>query len=363
MSEDIPANDCLEVSLFGPGFGECAVVHLQNGEWMIVDSHLGESGKPIAIEYFERLGVDYVNQVKLIVVTHWHDDHTKGISEIADKCANASICFSPILTSEQVANLVAAHYQQRIIDSISNIGEFAKLLEVLKAKSKGPVAPHKLVSESVLLYGVSHSQVQVFALSPSAASVIATKVALQKILPKSGKMVKRYMKVHPNDASVVIAINIGSTVILLGGDLECMNVPSRGWVAAINAYPYTAKSSVFKVPHHGSKNAYHPSVWEELLTPTPIAMVAPYNRGSSPLPTKRDVAKLLKHTEHAYITTGQPSKGKSRDRIVDGIMNEVAHSRFLAARSGGQIRVRLSLQDPQPSHNVALFRGARQLSG
>ena len=32
-----PAPDELEVSLFGRGVGECAVVHLGSGEWLVVD--------------------------------------------------------------------------------------------------------------------------------------------------------------------------------------------------------------------------------------------------------------------------------------------------------------------------------------
>ena len=35
-----PRTDELEVSLFGPGVGECVIVHLGAGEWMVVDSCL-----------------------------------------------------------------------------------------------------------------------------------------------------------------------------------------------------------------------------------------------------------------------------------------------------------------------------------
>ena len=76
---DLPKTDEIELSLFGPGIGECAVVHLGNGEWMTVDSCLAaDRSTPVAVEYLISLGVDIATQFKLIVVTHWHDDHIKG---------------------------------------------------------------------------------------------------------------------------------------------------------------------------------------------------------------------------------------------------------------------------------------------
>src|SRR5438067_455186 len=37
-----PDSSELELSVFGPGRGECLVVHLGAGEWMVVDSCLNE---------------------------------------------------------------------------------------------------------------------------------------------------------------------------------------------------------------------------------------------------------------------------------------------------------------------------------
>lgn len=45
-----PKADELEVSVFGPGIGECVVVHAGAGEWMIVDSCVDRSsGLPVAL--------------------------------------------------------------------------------------------------------------------------------------------------------------------------------------------------------------------------------------------------------------------------------------------------------------------------
>jgi len=67
-----PQIDELEISLFGPGIGECIVVHLGNRQWMVVDScmNVGRT-EPIAVNYLNQMGVDVESDVKLVVVTQW----------------------------------------------------------------------------------------------------------------------------------------------------------------------------------------------------------------------------------------------------------------------------------------------------
>jgi hypothetical protein len=75
----MPAPDELEVSLFGPGYGECVLVHLGLGEWLIIDSCVNqyEGGNP-ALDYLKSLAIDPAEAVRLIVASHWDDDHVHG---------------------------------------------------------------------------------------------------------------------------------------------------------------------------------------------------------------------------------------------------------------------------------------------
>jgi hypothetical protein len=66
-----PTPDQLEVTLIGPGYGECAVVHLGNGRWMIVDSCIDKpSATPAAIKHLSELGIRPEESVDLIIMTH-----------------------------------------------------------------------------------------------------------------------------------------------------------------------------------------------------------------------------------------------------------------------------------------------------
>src|ERR1700690_1227142 len=91
----LPLNNQIEICLFGKGFGECITIHLGNNYWVIIDSFLHpKTKKPIALEYFESLAVNTATQVRLVIVTHWHDDHIRGMSKIVEQTDAARVVFS-----------------------------------------------------------------------------------------------------------------------------------------------------------------------------------------------------------------------------------------------------------------------------
>ena len=99
-----PAPDELEISCFGPGFGECIVVHVGEGKWVVVDSCV-ESGerdkRPVAERYLRALNVRLESDVILIVATHWHSDHICGLGRLVDLCSGAEFsCANALLQNE-----------------------------------------------------------------------------------------------------------------------------------------------------------------------------------------------------------------------------------------------------------------------
>lgn len=54
----LPAADQIEITVFGPGYGESVVVHVGNGRWLVFDSCQQETtGRPVALHYFDQTGV------------------------------------------------------------------------------------------------------------------------------------------------------------------------------------------------------------------------------------------------------------------------------------------------------------------
>src|SRR5205823_5462056 len=100
---------------------------------------------------------------------------------------------------------------------------------------------------------------RVVALSPSDADTFRGVQQLREfVLNSVGATLEYVPPLTPNEASVAAWISIGSTHILLGADLENPKDAERGWLAVLDdCSEWRGKSAeVFKVPHHGSADAY-----------------------------------------------------------------------------------------------------------
>src|SRR5690348_10313352 len=102
--------DELEVSIFGPGYGESLVIHLGSDQWIIVDSCKNPSTGEIApLAYLRRIGVDPATSVRVIVATHWHDDHVRGLSEVVRECQGARFVCASAMTLPEFVTMVTRH--------------------------------------------------------------------------------------------------------------------------------------------------------------------------------------------------------------------------------------------------------------
>jgi hypothetical protein len=180
----------VEVSVFGPGFGECIVVHLTGGEWIVVDSCLNaETKEPAALDYFQRIGIDPATAVRFVISSHWHDDHVRGIGKVFERCESARFVCAHGLRTKQFKELIGL-YSPYFPASGSGVQEFTKVLSVLKARRKidGRIAPD-FVSEGTMLYQRDRNAlVFVKVLSPSPAAYLASLARFsESLLPKEGQ--------------------------------------------------------------------------------------------------------------------------------------------------------------------------------
>jgi hypothetical protein len=166
--------------------------------------------------------------------------------------------------------------------------------------------------------------------------------------------------VSPNNVAVVLWVQVGNVGIILGSDLEESHSVTLGWQAIMNSTRRPAgRAHVFKVPHHGSENAHSDDVWDNLLEPSPIAVLTPYARGRKPLPSESDIARMKGKTEQLYATARPGGwRSKSRDPAVERIIG-----RRLRSLTGdtGHVRVRCSSSTQSISPSVELYSGAIRL--
>jgi beta-lactamase superfamily II metal-dependent hydrolase len=333
-----PADAELEISLFGPGTGECIVAHLGAGEWMIVDSCTAPNRQPVALEYLASLGVDLDNVV-LIVVSHFHDDHIRGIGQVIEECKNARVCISGALTEKESIAFAMAHSPGDIFVDLASPSthELANVLRMIDVE--GGKRSYTLVSQDKILH--RQGTAEVVALSPSDRALLQSKFNFDALVSNAALSFRKLAnKPAPNLCAIALHICNGVDTILLGSDLEVSGNPHLGWEPVIlsKAKP-TTLAAVFKVSHHGSVTGHSDDVVKTMLKPSPISIMTTMN--SSHLPRKEDLERVQGYSSAVYMTTERIERPPPRSRAVNEVWQEVVKKRRVITNKVGHVQVRM----------------------
>ncbi|MEK7468065.1 MAG: MBL fold metallo-hydrolase [Planctomycetota bacterium] len=343
-----PKPNEFELSLFGPGKGECVVLHLGTGTWFVIDSYVDRnSGRPIAEKYLNDIGVD-PNQISGLLVSHWHDDHVGGASMLARRAAKASVFVPVSLNDAETLRMLAADkkYEFR---ATSRIGEFRQLCECAKDRLR-----HVVVDRTVC----ETEMCTMRALSPSDEEVTKSLERLAKQLPPPGSPLLPFRGGNPNDASIVLLVNAGLLHLVLGSDLLQVNSAAAGWNAVVsNPAMKDVMAAITKVPHHGSKSSYSQVYWSKHSTPDGFAAIAPYRGGNVVLPRKADTKRLASLGKRVLVTQIPDGKvPRRRNAGAEKELEAICRNRRVLIGENGQIRFRWTRN--ARSVAVELFAGA-----
>ncbi len=362
LSLDAPSPDELEISLFGPGYGESIAVHMGGGRWMIVDACIdSKTGRPAVLDYLEQIGVDYTENVVVVLATHWDDDHIRGLGEVVERCTKARFAFSSAFRSIDFLTLVeSGDLGTRRLSSGPR--EFARTLSVLKArKAAGDDlggAP-RIITENTIIDRSQSCEVR--ALSPSSAAVEAGQKAIAALLPKHLQPRLRVSEPSPNSTSIVLWLHGSAGTALLGADLDRTSHDDTGWGAVVALAPAASgRATLVKVPHHGSITAHDQRMWSELLTTNPDAMLTPWTRAGKRVPSEDDRLCICGLAPDAVIAGQAGAKTTQYNPAVERTLREVAISRHVAVGRMGHIRARCAPSD-KGQWRVDLIHDAQRL--
>jgi len=347
-----PDQDEIEISLFGPGYGESLLLHLGLDYWITIDSCLSsDTDEPAPIRYLKSIGVDPAQSIRLVLATHWHDDHIRGISDIFATAKNAKFLCSAALRYPEFSDLI--ELSKTLMTDESGASEFSRVMNVLKERGgrtrRASIGPEFVLAGQILDRRDTQLHYEIHALSPSNASL---SLAFHEInnqvkeittsVPGSRGTKKRIVAQPPNDVAVVLWLKIGDTAVLLGSDLEETANPYTGWTVIVDSSVRpSGKAEVFKVPHHGSSTSHQPRVWEEMLEPHPLVVLTPFLRGQVLKPSFSEVQEILSYTPNAYITaSAKPKRTKWTDKAVERTIKETVINIHEIPRVMGQIRLR-----------------------
>jgi beta-lactamase superfamily II metal-dependent hydrolase len=358
---DSPEYNEIEISVLGPGIGESILIHVC-GKWIVIDSFLDPvSSQPAPLQYLTNLNINVSQDVELVVITHWHDDHMRGMNSVVRECRAAKVIISSALSRREFISLLP-----RYGDVSGGLREIRDVLRQLEGDNRYlfGIIDRQLLSLT-LNYDNMASSLKVFALSPVDAGILRSAQYFQSFDPKLGSGKRRLIPLSPNNSSVVLLITIGRHSILLGADLEESSDSDCGWSVVLSNSTVLSNppnlASAFKVPHHGSENAHCGEVWQKILTTQPFAVISPYRRGRKALPSDTDLNRISSLTSNVFVTS-QPVGGAARftDRMVANFVKEATKGINAISSNWGQVRLRKKISSADDSWEYALFGSARQ---
>jgi hypothetical protein len=341
-----PREDEIEVSLFGPGFGECVVIHVGGNDWIVVDSCKNpETKRAAALDYLDDIGVDVALAVRLIVASHWHDDHIDRLPDLYDRAQNARFACMSAFRFPDFRAILGNVLGVPALAGGSGIDEFCKILhEVQRRRAANILAGFQVSGANTILWEkYPRPSVVVRALSPSVADELAALIRLtgQNVLGVNA-LKRRVPEIHPNDASIVLSLKIKETLILLGGDLENIANDQRGWRAIVASWnPAAGRHHYFKIPHHGSSNAHCDEVWSDMLISDVFAGLTPFRHL---LPTDQDLQRIRKLTRNGFITAPRRvGRFRTRKATVDRIIRGMTRAVWVYPATFGHVRCRCDI--------------------
>lgn len=343
-----------EISIFGPGCGESIVVHTGSNKWMIIDSCRGKDGMPAPVSYLTSIGVDLSKDVVAVVASHWHDDHTAGLSKIFQQCKSSKLICAQAMTTEEFLTAMECYSRSAELCD-SGVTEMCKVLDIA-LKEKRTIT--RACNNKLVYQNSDAFECRVFSLSPSDhANEIAMSRFAKTICEMGGK--RRAAALNPNHCSIVLRIQAGDSYFLLGSDMESGD-KLKGWTAILDNPLDEEKSALIKVPHHGSVTGHSNDVWADMLHPHPSALIAPFIKGRHNLPTSIDIDRITDLTDYAYITSHpNPPKKVIKRKKVDKSIKESFVNLHIEHVSSGHVRYRFQPNDKTSS--LELFGGAMHL--
>ena len=294
-----------EVSVFGRGYGECIVLSCGNRDFVIIDSFINpNSGRPIALDYLDCLEISY-NKIKQVIITHWHDDHIRGISEIISSSnENIQIVLNPIIKERDFLKYVQKGTEEGGDNGLSEFGKVMNYIENHKNNVRFALRDTRIFSDE------ERYPTELYALAPQDAELL--QYIKTFIAPNLEERISAPYYRSDNDLSLVLLLKCNHDGALLGGDLQNSSDKSLGWDIVIDNYSHKNTRPLFyKVPHHGSKTGFNERIWSVILGENPYSVITAFNKGKK-LPDASEIIRIKEKSNHVFVIGGA-QKDRSKE--------------------------------------------------
>ena len=301
-----PCSGNVEVIIFGRGVGECILIKSKNDDYIVIDSFINnETKNPVVFDYLNAFNISH-SKIKMVVITHWHSDHIRGVSNIIGEIKeNVKVVFNPVIIKDRFIDFISK-YKKRNIDDTS---EYCKVMDLIMSNKIDRIIP--IVNRDIFSEG--NNGIIITSLSPQDDELVAY---LDSLLGSISDYNFNYKIPDDNMLSIVLLLRYGNESFLLSGDIGSKTNSNSGWNGVVKNYmKHYTKSKWYKVAHHGSITGENELIWSKLLKEMPSSFSTRYN--NSFLPTYDDIKRIAKKSKELYVIGGKNERNKDAESYME----------------------------------------------
>ncbi|WP_437738400.1 MBL fold metallo-hydrolase [Sorangium sp. So ce1335] len=308
--------------LLGPGFGESQVIAFPDGRWMVVDSCM-RAGLNLPLALLRHLGCK--EKIDLLAITHPDLDHIRGVPDLVRAFRPAVIWQYPVWASlrdylarwshkgaegrreRRLRHVYEAHCAIDALAEETDCREYASITS--RAWKPDPSADYEVHSIAPTNHDQRASHEWIEGLFDIDGGRVRVDEGIARWLLGGGELTDA-----PNGLSLALSVSWRGRRFLLCGDVENGTVsPLSGWRGIlrhlqrpdVHLQHLITGLELVKVAHHGSRGAFHVPAWElhgAGREHPPVALLTPFNKGASPLPSEQVLYALRTHASYLGIT-------------------------------------------------------------
>ncbi len=300
----------LGLHVLNAGKGESVVLELPGHRWGVVDCYAPTPDDPETNPTTRFLSERGVGELEFLCLTHPHDDHYRGMSDLIRRFPPKQFWRSAAMTPphlygyclDALGSCGDARYAQQSATDYWKLLDHVRTLRASGLEERPVCGPMPLYPPQVSITpSAAPAEVSIWAVGPPPGQVGLYQDGLARCFDAQGRVRFDRSQPNPNNVSVALLVIYGETRILLGGDLE-----QEGWSEVLTNLRDPAEelpSHVVKVSHHGSSNGYCDGLWTILAgRGKPVSVITPYWK--SKLPSREGLEEIRRHSRRVFTTCG-----------------------------------------------------------
>jgi hypothetical protein len=310
----------LGIHVFGPGFGECIVVDLPDGQLGIIDFFQFGSATPLKDHIARRFAG---RRVAFLALTHPHADHCTGLEALL---GTIPVDRYWLFNGFQLAALV------KYFDEAGRLSR-SDAIEAALATRSSSVGSEILYLDRHLKPLLRRNSVGIACLAPSRVETLCGgEVTVEFVTPSdrhaylyAAQLAEwcrrlplhgdpaaadwRTLLVNHNQVSGALLVQYGETCLALMSDAE--QPLWQDYLASTKGHP-RRRVQFIKVSHHGSDTGFDTGFYRERLdAAAAVAVVTPFSRLRGPLPRRKPILGIRSMVREVLCTNRVAAQGST----------------------------------------------------